>query len=175
MTKKSVNARVLNGILVFTLLALACAGGQKTTRPSKTSKVTRDMSGMKEDFNPIDLNDDDLPIEDVYESVGGDANAPENARAASSDTVGTGYRIQIIQTTEPDEARDVQSDAILRFDNDVYRIFDPPFYKVRVGDFVNWNDAESLQKLAIQKGFRDAWVVRTQVNLKKAYRWMDEF
>jgi hypothetical protein len=28
--------------------------------------------------------------------------------------------------------------------------------------------------LAIQKGFREAWVIRTKINLKKAYKWLDE-
>ena len=54
-----------------------------------------------------------------------------------------------------------------------YRVFDPPFYKVRVGDFINWYDAEKLQKLAIQKGFREAWVIRTKVNLMRARKQLD--
>jgi hypothetical protein len=90
------------------------------------------------------------------------------------DSIGTGYRVQLMQTTEPEEAKDVERDAILRFDEGVYRVFDPPFYKVRVGHFADWYDAEKIQKLAIQKGFREAWVVRTKVNLKKAYKWIDE-
>ncbi|TDI88028.1 MAG: SPOR domain-containing protein [Caldithrix sp.] len=89
--------------------------------------------------------------------------------------MGTGYRIQIIQTTDPEEARNVERDAILRFDEEVYRVFDPPFYKVRVGDFVNWNDAEKVQKVAIRRGFRDAWVIRTKINLKKAYGELEQF
>ena len=89
------------------------------------------------------------------------------------DSVGIGYRVQLVQTSDPEEAKNVQREAIFRFEEGVYRVFNAPFYKVRIGDLVNWNDAEKLQKLAFQKGFKEAWIIQTQVNLKKAYQWME--
>jgi len=130
---------------------------------------------MKEDFNPVDLNDDDIEIPDAEVGAASLDDVLNASSAVSRDTIGTGYRIQIIQTTDPEEARNVERDAILRFDEEVYRVFDPPFYKVRVGDFVNWNDAEKVQKVAIRRGFRDAWVIRTKINLKKAYEELEQF
>lgn len=155
-------------VLLAMLFFSACSGGRKVSRTS-AARSNRDMGNMKEDFNPVDLDDDDIEIPDSDDAEGNSGRGGDILADTPSDTVGTGYRIQIIQTTDPEEAKEVQKDAILRFDQEVYRAFDPPFYKVRVGDFVNWNDAEKIQKLAIQKGFRDAWVIRTKINLRKAY------
>ncbi|MFQ5648396.1 MAG: SPOR domain-containing protein [bacterium] len=165
---------ILAMVVLLGLGMSSCGGSQKLKRSPRKSPKINDFGAMREDFNPEDLKDDDIEIEEAYESQTDIDAIVDRPETTLTDTIGSGYRIQIVQTTDPDEAKNVQRDAILRFNDSIYRIFDPPFYKVRVGDFVNWSDAERLQKLAIQKGFRDAWVVRTKVNLKKAYRWMDD-
>lgn len=162
-------------VLVAAALITGCSASKTVTRPPDSSSEIRDFHVMKEDFNPVDLNDDDIEIPDAEVGAASLDDLLNASSAVSRDTIGTGYRIQIIQTTDPEEARNVERDAILRFDEEVYRVFDPPFYKVRVGDFVNWNDAEKVQKVAIRRGFRDAWVIRTKINLKKAYRELDQF
>ncbi|NIR51080.1 hypothetical protein GWO43_20950 [candidate division KSB1 bacterium] len=169
----------LKMILTLTLafaLYFNCASPERVTRPTKTEEEgIENFEKMREDFNPLALNDDDIEIKESEPTYTDFDDDLLNPRQTVTDSVATGYRVQIIQTTDRQKAKDVQKDAVLRFDEDVYLVFDPPFYKVRVGDFVNWFDAEKLQRLAMRKGFRDAWVVRTKVNLKKAYNWMDEF
>ena len=168
----------LAAIFVFSVsLFFACAGqeGAKVVTSSKGSLAgVKEFENMREDFDPTALDDYDIDVEESDAVLTGSNDPTLNTVEMLRDSIGTGYRVQLIQTTEPEEAKDLERDAILRFDEDVYRIFDPPFYKVRVGDFADWYDAEKIQKLAIQKGFREAWVVRTKVNLKKAYKWIDE-
>ncbi|MFQ5639245.1 MAG: SPOR domain-containing protein [bacterium] len=161
--------------LTFFVLS-ACAPQQKVVTPAKTdkSKNVANFGAMNEDFDPVALNDDDIEFEANSSMYGGFDETVLNSQAIT-DSVVTGYRVQIFQTTEREEARDVQKDAVLRFDEDVYWVFDPPFYKVRVGDFISWFDAEKLQQLAIKKNYRDAWVVRTKVDVKKATKWLEEF
>lgn len=171
--------KINNGLFGFILLILFmgllanCAAPEKTTRPSEKPEAVRDFEKMREDFDPQSLNDDDIKIEEPKATYSTDEDDFVDIQQSLTDTIGAGYRVQLIQTSDPEEAKDVQKDAILRFDYEVYRVFDPPFYKVRIGDFINWSDAEQVQKLAIQKGYREAWVIRTKVNLKKAYEWID--
>jgi plastocyanin len=160
--------------VIFSLILLSCAASEKVQRPPEESRTIKNFEKMNEDFDPTTLDDDDIIIEDKNTSGIGFEDKWITETEATEDSVVTGFRVQLIQTTDPEEAKNVQRDAILRFNEGVYRVFDPPFYKVRVGDFVNWYDAEKFQKLAIQKGFREAWVIRTKVNLKKAYKWIDE-
>ncbi|MFQ5708296.1 MAG: SPOR domain-containing protein [bacterium] len=160
------------GFSVIVLMAWGCASTRKVKAPSrKNPKLFTNFEQMDERFDPTTLNDEDIIIEETQ----GRGSAVEDILASSSETaadsVVTGYRVQLIQTSDPEEAREVQKGAILRFDADVYRVFDAPFYKVRVGDFVNWYDAQKLQKVAIAKGYREAWVIRTKINLKNAKRW----
>jgi len=162
-------------LLLLVGFNFSCGSSGKVAKKSSRKTQSGGVSGMREDFNPVDLNDDDPNlIPDVASSENTSDNS-ESVTGAPVDSIGTGYRIQIIQTTDPEEARTVQQDAILRFDHEIYRVFNPPYYKVRVGDFVNWTDAEKVQDLAIRKGFREAWVIRTKVNLKKAYKDLNEW
>ena len=167
-------------IAIFTfslVLFFACAGQEGVrviTTPKTPATSVKGFENMREDFDPAALDDYDIEVEESQVGYSGMDDPTLNMVEMLKDSIGTGYRVQLIQTTEPEEAKNTERDAILRFDEGVYRVFDPPFYKVRVGDFADWYDAEKIQKLAIQKGFREAWVVRTKVNLKKAYKWMDE-
>ncbi len=165
-------------IFIFSLvLFFACAGQggvRVVTSPKTPTTSVKGFENMREDFDPAALDDYGIEVEESQTGFSGMDDPILNTVEMLKDSIGTGYRVQLIQTTEPEKAKDVERDAILRFDEGVYRIFDPPFYKVRVGDFADWYDAEKIQKLAIQKGFREAWVVRTKVNLKKAYKWIDE-
>ncbi|MFQ5863594.1 MAG: SPOR domain-containing protein [bacterium] len=172
--RHSTKSSVFSLKIILPVLLLSCAAAEKVQRPPAESRTVKDFENMNEDFDPLTLNDDDIMIEDKETSSISFEDQWVTEAEATEDSVVTGFRVQLIQTTDPEEAKNAQRDAILRFNEEVYRVFDPPFYKVRVGDFVNWYDAEKFQKLAIQKGFREAWVIRTKVNLRKAYRWIDE-
>lgn len=162
-------------LLFLIFLFLGCAAGEKVKRPSsKEPGAVTNFEAMNEDFDPETLDDDNISIEETEKTHTSLEDRLFIQEESSDDSVVTGYRVQLVQTTDPDEAKNVERDAIFRFNEEVYRVFDAPFYKIRVGDFVNWYDAEKLQKLAIQKGFREAWVIRTKINLKKAYKWLDE-
>lgn len=165
---------LITSLVVLGLFLSHCSAPQKSSRARAESGAIKNFELMNEEFDPLSLKEEDIQVEDIAVSSSPAEEAPEIVESGVEDTLVTGYRIQIIQTTDPEEAKNVQKDAILRFNDDVYRVFDPPFYKVRVGNYLNWYDAEKIQKLAIQKGYRDAWVVRTKVNLKKATRWIDD-
>lgn len=74
-----------------------------------------------------------------------------------------GYRVQLIETDDRSAALDARNLALLRFRENVYLIFEPPLYKVRVGDFGSREGALRLQDEAIRKGFKRAWVVGAKI------------
>ena len=163
-------------MVVCAVLLSGCAGtGKRVSVPTSDGEPVKDFHLMKEDFDPVALKDDDIEIKQPEILKSDDKDVFNFSASVDRDTVGIGYRIQIVQTTDPEEAKEVMRDAILRFKHEVYRIFDAPHYKVRIGNFVNWNDAEKLQELAIKKGFRESWVIRTKIDLRKAYNSMDGF
>ena len=77
-----------------------------------------------------------------------------------------GYRVQVLITDNLDEAKNMRSDIYFKSNQKaVYIVFDPPFYKVEVGDFKNMADAKSLSFQLKQLGFSDARVINETINI----------
>ncbi len=94
-------------------------------------------------------------------------NSGATTTTATTTTTGTtvpGYRVQIFASNTNDGAEKIASDARFKFTERVYVEYDPPYYKVRIGDYQNRSDAEILREKAKNLGFADAWIVQTEVN-----------
>jgi len=71
-----------------------------------------------------------------------------------------GFRIQVLFTQEIDQANHLRDslDALLPQEW-LYIVYDSPYYKVRVGNYEERNEANPLLKQLNTMGFRDAWIV----------------
>ena len=107
-------------------------------------------------------------------AVSADVDAWYNYRSMPSrnDTAKTviktvpGYRVQVISTDNLDQANAVRAEIYFKTNQKaVYVIFDPPFYKVEVGDFIDINDAKNLSFKFKQIGYQDARVVNETINI----------
>mgnify|MGYP001089924880 CR=1 FL=1 len=98
------------------------------------------------------------PMEEVL-APPSPAPAPSTAPASIY-----GFRVQIFASSTQKGASKVADDARSLFGGKVYIEHTPPYYKVRVGDCLTKEEAESLKNLAINKGFRGAFVVETMIN-----------
>jgi septal ring-binding cell division protein DamX len=77
-----------------------------------------------------------------------------------------GYRVQVLSTDNLDDANKLKSELYLKtIGKNVYIVFEPPFYKVEVGDFVNLKEANNLDFKLKQIGYSDSRVVRETVNI----------
>lgn len=81
-----------------------------------------------------------------------------------------GYRVQIYFTESMEAAQywhnrieaELQPKQYM-----VYTVFEAPYYKVRIGDFLQREDAYQVQTwLRNELGYSDAWVVPSQVVIK---------
>jgi len=156
------------------LYLFGCAGTtpvSKTKAEGKSGIPAKEGVSQVEDLNPQALPDQLFVVKENPQSV--QTSSAKNEQAVSApqgqsekETVKMvpGYRIQIAALSNQDEAMDIRREAMLKFANqEAYLIFDPPYYKIRVGDFLTRYDAEKLQKEAIKMGYKDAWIVRTNV------------
>ena len=58
-----------------------------------------------------------------------------------------GFRIQVISTTNRDQANKVKSDVLSRFtDQKAYLTYNSPYFKVRIGNFITKEDAEKFRQ-----------------------------
>ena len=82
----------------------------------------------------------------------------------SVQSVTEGYRVQVLATRYFERA---DSFAIIMkntVSDSVYVDFETPNYKVRIGDFIERESAESLQQDLVQMGYNSAWVLRSRIN-----------
>ncbi len=79
-----------------------------------------------------------------------------------------GYRVQVISTDDLEEANTIRSDVFFKTnEKDIYILFEPPFYVVRVGDYKNINDAKAISFKLNQLGFSGTKVVNDLINIFK--------
>ncbi len=87
----------------------------------------------------------------------------------SATTEGPGFRIQIYAGSKMELANGTKADFVQSFGHDdysVYQNWQPPHFRVRVGDFLSRQEA--MRELAtIRQVFPDAFVVIDQINLPK--------
>ena len=143
-----------------------CAGsGGKVDKGAAPEAKIRGLENLDESFDPSELQEPPLPIKSkaVKESSQGEKQQQVSEQDTTQVQEIMGYRVQILQTEDAQEAREVQKDAILDLDADVYLIYDNPYYKVRVGDFESRYEAETFLEKILRKGYQSAWIVRTKI------------
>ncbi|MDD3094832.1 MAG: SPOR domain-containing protein [Candidatus Neomarinimicrobiota bacterium] len=79
----------------------------------------------------------------------------------------SGYRIQLISTQDRDEAMRVKAQADKNYELPVYVDFEPPNYKVRIGNFAKQEEAMRFQEIMQARGFKFAWVVPSKIVIQK--------
>lgn len=87
--------------------------------------------------------------------------------SSKTDTV-TGFRVQVISTDNLQEADNIRSEIYFKTNQmNVYLVFEPPFYIVKAGDFINRSSANELSFKLNQMGYSDARVIQDSVVIHK--------
>ena len=82
----------------------------------------------------------------------------------SVQSVSEGYRVQVLATRYFERADSLAVIMENTVSDSVYVDFEAPNYKVRIGDFIDRDSAESLQQELVQMGYNSAWILRARIN-----------
>lgn len=163
----------ISGLILFIFGCSASTGSRyETKEETKSTTETIEQKNISEDFDitpyetKIDieappLTTDKLPSDIWYEYK---STIPDSVK----NIVGTtdGYRVQVISTDDIDEANLIRSELYEKTSRkEVYIIFEPPFYKVKIGDFTSKSEAENLRFKLNQLGYTESKVVQETVNV----------
>ena len=159
-------------MVIFGLIFSGC-GSTKPDISEPVQSTQEGASGSAEQdttiFDPMELGDDGIlvprpekPVEEP--KVAEPAPPPVEERWEIQER--PGYRVQIYASNINQSARDVESKASLQFSEEVHLTYDPPMYKVRVGDCLSKDEADKLRQKAVSIGYKDAWVVRDKISVK---------
>jgi hypothetical protein len=167
-------------LLVVVLLFFGCgATRNQMTEQENRKGIEKETGIVNEFFDPLILKEDELKVKKTISIESKSDQMKENdiqtmPESQRSDET-SGFRVQICAVSDEGRARQIQREAILKFMNEeVYLIYDSPYYKVRVGNCMTRFEADKLQQLAVEKGFDDAWVVRTKISMKSQQNTSDK-
>ncbi len=130
---------------------------------------------LKEDFDitpyktKIVIPEKKINSSTKYQSVWFDYGSP-SAETKSKTLVGTdaGFRVLVLTTDNLEEANQIKADVYFSQNSyEVYIDFEPPFYKVKVGDFTGQKYADELRFKLNQLGYKEAKVIKDTINIYK--------
>ncbi|MCX7984560.1 MAG: SPOR domain-containing protein [Bacteroidetes bacterium] len=148
----------------------ACTSVYKTSKVEQGEQLRRvPLSEIEQTFDPsIYILEFTPPVQITNEHRTGIIEVPTVSLPQHEEIV-QGFRIQIYASSNYDEANSMKTITQgLSGSDSVYIVFDPPVYKVRVGDFVSRYDANQRLLYYVSQGYRDAWVVPDRVILRSS-------
>ena len=74
-----------------------------------------------------------------------------------------GFRLQIFESSSVDQATKKFKKFKRILSDSLYLTFEAPFYKVRYGDFVSKEEAETEKKKLSKKGLKNIWTIRSRI------------
>ncbi len=156
-------------LLAMVIGIFGCAGSGSAASESQQAGSKRDryapLSEYEATLNPAEYDQEVDVIEKDHANDAADERIeiPVDTSTVSEEIV-QGFRIQVFSSSNIDEANAARLSALEQFTADsVYLIYDPPVYKVRVGDFLQRFDANSRLQEFVALGYRDAWIVPDRV------------
>lgn len=87
------------------------------------------------------------------------APAPSPAPATGTPAAASGFRVQVLASTDAAAAEKTRADVESRLGLRAYVRFESPYYKVRVGNCSTNDDCQRLQEQLRAAGFMTVWVV----------------
>ena len=143
---------------IFIIISLFMAGcaPRKAQKPQERVKI--DTTKTKE---PVIIFEEEAP-ETKIEKAPGIVKEPLKIEPQKEPVYG--YRVQIFAFESMERAEAAAQEARIRVDLPVYVEYIPPYYKVRVGDFLIREEAEKVRNQLRLSGYPDAFLVETLVN-----------
>ncbi len=151
-------------------LCTGCSSSRQTEVQEPSDKTPRKelaapLAKYEATLNPADYDDD----VEIVKKAQATEQAPPPLELLQDSTVvqedmTQGFRIQIFSSSSIDEATQARTNALVQFPSDsIYIVYDPPVYKVRVGDFITRYEADQRMPAFVEKGYKDAWIVPDRI------------
>ncbi len=165
-------------IFIPIILFLAGCSASTSSRYEKTEKTDENMDKNKETINEdfdITPYKTKIEIENMYTNegfsdawYGYEGNSGESNFVQKHKIIETvdGYRVFVVATDDMGKANSVRDDILSKIKRkEVYISFEPPFYKVKVGDFTDITESNNLKFKLNQLGYTEARVIQETVNI----------
>jgi len=136
------------------------AAQQEMKKPLSEYEATLDPTQYDEEVEVVQKKkEEEKPVQELQ--------LPKDSTVVQ-ETSQLGFRIQIFSTSSIDEAMNMKVNILAKLPQDsVYVVYDPPVYKVRLGDFTTRYDASTELPSIVNLGYADAWIVPDNIVRRK--------
>ncbi|HLX12244.1 MAG TPA: SPOR domain-containing protein [Bacteroidota bacterium] len=149
-------------LLAAILLLIGCKGSEDVKKDD-TVNAKQLLSASENNFDPSKYDDPASVIINNDKNGSSAQPVPVLDTRVPSDTI-SGFRIQVLFTKEIGDANLVRDTLTAALPQEyVYVVYEAPYYKVRVGNFLDRATADGYLRSVTTKGFPDAWVVPDKV------------
>jgi hypothetical protein len=163
-------------IAIGLTVSFSCTPAKETmkteiTRTVHTATIQSD-NRFDESFDPLTLNDETWVIKKKFRRTQNLNVVPDSAginleNDKIKEPLVFGFRVQLYSTTDYFMAMSVRDEAGGKLKENIYVDYEPPYYKVRAGNFTEREKAEDLKNLSKLLGYTEAWIIRTNVLIKE--------
>lgn len=166
--------RHVASLMMCVTLLFSCSSSRFGWTPEAENREGKETHRMAEDFDPLILDDDDIVIE---ETGGQQVPRTQKPREAEEDTAEPekagpvmvpGFRVQLMSGKDEAQILEEKKKAMFKFQQSIYVVFESPYYKIRLGDFLSHTAAAAVQEEVRRKGFPGAFIAKCPVDRTKA-------
>jgi len=168
----------LFSLIVFQSISIISCGSSSSTINDSNKNSKRDkkitFNDIKEDFiitpyrTKINVPPKSNSIKNSYLNVW--YGYPKDYKGDTTSTYDNSnvFRVQILATDNLEQAKRMQNRVLNKItQKNIYILFDPPFYKLQIGDFAVHSLAEDLEFKFKQLGYSDARIVRENIIINR--------
>jgi hypothetical protein len=152
------------------VLGTGCSSSRDFSQSPVTTEKMAPLNDYEKTFNPIPYSKDIAIVieKNATQNQQGIFTPPSQDTVEAQEEIVQGFRIQLFSSSDFEDASQFKISLQDRSVSDsVYIVFDPPVYKVRVGDYSTRYEANQRLLYYIDLGYRDAWVVPDRVSQRK--------
>ena len=171
-------ARVKEIIIILILIFSFGCGSSTGSRYNESANGNshKNEEKLQEDFDiskyetKIDISDSAKPITHNIVTAWYDypVKIDTNSDQTKITTTISGYRVRVSSTDNLNDADSLRNELYNKTNQKhIYIIFDPPFYRIEIGDFTEMSTARDLKFKLNQLGYNEARVVSERVNVYK--------
>ncbi len=157
----------LSFLLIIVLVIITGCGGKFERLPEEETKAPDQRPEMA--YEPLDMIEDRQIVPEKYpvniekedSLMGIDTTVTvDDPRYYTEENPSEIYRIQLYTSKTFGPAAREEKIAREVFDREVYLDYEIPYYKIRVGNFIDLRKAEDYLIAAREAGYPTAWVVK---------------
>lgn len=154
--------RVITAFIVFVAFCLSSDAEEKMVKPASTFIDTLNR-GREFSLADSDFTRRTTPLAVTVDTSTPDTVQPVTALGQSKEAgvVPSRFKIQVMAGPNEQQIKKERNSLAGKTALPVAIVFEPPYYKLFVGDFTQHSEAETWCARIREMGYRDAWIVRT--------------